>query len=403
VERLENAFRAVIGRHEGFRTGFGWAGGDPVQSVHPEVAFELERAGPAPFDPRELGDFVRPFDLARPPLLRGRLHTVGPARHVLLVDSHHLVFDAVSWPVFLADLRRAYDGQELRPLSPAAKEYAAWQRDLATPHMARLGRYWEELLTPDPASKGTAVPTHPGLALGEEEVRSVRRALEGSTAASIRRFCRQHVLTPSMVYLAAYTLALQDLGGRSEAVVGFPVDVRADAGLSSVIGPLVNTVLVRAAATGSAGRPCTVREYLERIRSQVTSAIEHSHYPYDAMIEAAAARRNVREDPVVDGFFNYTGIDAPQAPDDLFAPVARESAALPLLPCLSSRYAATLIVAEEPGLVRLEVERDSTQISEQTCRRLVDTVTSLVTELIADVDRPLGRLSNGLAAVTGCG
>ncbi|TMR90119.1 non-ribosomal peptide synthetase [Nonomuraea basaltis] len=398
MERLENAFRAVIDRHEGFRTRFEWGDGDPIQAVRPKVAFELERAGPGPFHPGELGDFVRPFDLARPPLLRGRLHTVGPDQHVLLIDTHHLVFDAVSWPVFLADLRKAYDGKDLEPLVPAAKEYALWQRDLAAPHMARLGRYWDELLAPAPMSDGTTVPIHPSLELGAGDVRSVRRALDADLVASVRRFCRENALTPSMFYMAAYTLALQDLGGRAEAVIGFPVDVRADAGLSSVIGPLVNTVLIRTAAGGAH----TVRHYMERIRSQVTSALEHSHYPYDAMIEHAAARRNVREEPVVDGFFNYTGIGARQASDGLFVPVAPGTAAvLPLLPCLSSRYAATLIVVEEPGQARIEVERDSTQIDEQTCRHLVDKVASLITGLIDDVDRPLGRLSAGLAVVTG--
>ncbi|MEV0382606.1 amino acid adenylation domain-containing protein [Nonomuraea sp. NPDC050643] len=397
AERLEDAFRAVIDRHEGFRTGFGWGDGDPIQAVRPKVAFELERTGPGPFDPDELGDFVRPFDLARPPLLRGRLHTVGRDRHVLLVDTHHLVFDAVSWPVFLADLRRAYDGDDLPPLVPAAKEYALWQRDLAAPYMARLGRHWDELLAPAPVSDGTAVPIHPALELGAGDVRSVRRALDAGTVASVRRYCRENALTPSMFYLAAYTLALKDIGGRAEAVVGFPVDVRADAGLSSVIGPLVNTVLIRTATDGAP----TVRDHLERIRSQVTSAVEHGHYPYDAMIERAATRRNVREEPVVDGFFNYTSIDARRTSDDLFVPMAPGTAVLPLLPCLSSRYAATLIVVEEPGRVWIEVERDSTQIDERTCRHLVDTVTSLITALIDDADRPLGRLSAGLAVVTG--
>ncbi|WP_164824375.1 condensation domain-containing protein, partial [Paenibacillus elgii] len=41
-ERLEEAFRKLIQRHETLRTSFDVVNGEPQQKVHPEVAFKVE-------------------------------------------------------------------------------------------------------------------------------------------------------------------------------------------------------------------------------------------------------------------------------------------------------------------------------------------------------------------------
>ena len=76
----------------------------------------------------------RPFDLARGPLLRVTLLTLGPEEHLLLLTMHHIVSDAWSMPLFVQEavaLYRAFVAGAASPLPELAVQYADfayWQR-----------------------------------------------------------------------------------------------------------------------------------------------------------------------------------------------------------------------------------------------------------------------------------
>ncbi|GGW45917.1 non-ribosomal peptide synthetase [Streptomyces lucensis JCM 4490] len=87
-------------------------------------------------EPQEVADALGAgFDLARGPLLRAALCRPGNGgRPVLLLAAHHLVVDAVSWQVLLADLdtaHRALRAGERPCLGPKSTSFHTWARRLA--------------------------------------------------------------------------------------------------------------------------------------------------------------------------------------------------------------------------------------------------------------------------------
>ncbi|MFJ3493764.1 condensation domain-containing protein [Streptomyces sp. NPDC086091] len=111
---LREAFAEVTHRHDALRLRLD---GDPDRMdgvVHP---LQSLRATPLPLDEAELPPTphaflvdrsTRPFPVTEH-LGRARLLRAAPDHHVLLTSFHHLVFDAASHGVFLADLAHAYD------------------------------------------------------------------------------------------------------------------------------------------------------------------------------------------------------------------------------------------------------------------------------------------------------
>jgi len=96
AERLDQALREVVARHEILRTTFALPSGTtiPVQLVARDLALRIERRDLSALDERERRTMAaasaaelrhRPFDLERGPLLRLCLVGLGPARHRLLV------------------------------------------------------------------------------------------------------------------------------------------------------------------------------------------------------------------------------------------------------------------------------------------------------------------------------
>src|SRR5205823_14764059 len=76
------------------------------------------------------------FDLARPPLLRLVAARLDEADTVVLLAFHHVVLDAWSVGVFLAEIGEAYRARRkgrapaLPPLVVQYADYAIWQRRL---------------------------------------------------------------------------------------------------------------------------------------------------------------------------------------------------------------------------------------------------------------------------------
>ncbi|MDP1513423.1 amino acid adenylation domain-containing protein, partial [Paenibacillus ottowii] len=124
ADRLEEAFRQLVARHETLRTTFEMVDGEVVQRVYDQVEFAVERLQAHESEAEAyIESFVRSFDLQQAPLLRVRLVQTGPERHLLMYDMHHMISDGVSSNNIVQELGQLYEGQALEPLSIQYKDY----------------------------------------------------------------------------------------------------------------------------------------------------------------------------------------------------------------------------------------------------------------------------------------
>ncbi len=132
----------VLARHEALRSIFVAPEGTPWVELLPEgaglpvVEHDLRDRPDADAALLELcrEEARTPFDLARGPLIRGRLIRLSDQEQVLLLTQHHIVSDGWSLGVLareLSQLYRAFVAGEDDPLPPLAiqyPDYAVWQR-----------------------------------------------------------------------------------------------------------------------------------------------------------------------------------------------------------------------------------------------------------------------------------
>jgi amino acid adenylation domain-containing protein/non-ribosomal peptide synthase protein (TIGR01720 family) len=150
--RMARAVARLVEHHDQLRasfirTGAGWRqeillpGGEV-----PFILFDLSALPEPETAMRAAADAVQAsFRLDRGPLLRAALFDLGPGRpERLLLAAHHLVMDAVSWPVLLADLRAAYDGLALPPKTTSFRRWAERLREYArTAELRQELDYWK--------------------------------------------------------------------------------------------------------------------------------------------------------------------------------------------------------------------------------------------------------------------
>ncbi|MFE7623236.1 amino acid adenylation domain-containing protein [Streptomyces sp. NPDC057509] len=279
-DRMARAARELLRRHPALRVHLATAGDDVVQVIPAEVTLDWRQDDN--FAEAARADLERPFDPARPPLIRFLLSRVGPAEHKLVITNHHALLDGWSMPIVGRTLLALYaelGGGPAAPVSPPLSEYFRWLagRD----EEASLTAWRRALAGVDdatrlaPASTGTGVERP-----GRETV-----ALDREFSDRLRSFAREQGVTLTTVLQTAWGLLLGRLTGRRDVVFGCPVSGRPAEvdGVESMIGQLGTTVPVRVRYT----RDRTVRDLLAEVHAESVALGEHHHVGLPGIQRAA--------------------------------------------------------------------------------------------------------------------
>lgn len=307
VEYLQQSFNAVIARHESLRTSFPVLNDQPIQAIAAKLDFDLtivdlrylaviEQASTIEqlsveqrsiIEQQLLIDSAHRFDLARGPLLYGRLLWLTEQQYVLILNLHHAIFDGWSLAIFIEELRHCYSallaGQVL-DLAPAALQYADfsyWQREyLQGEVLAKQLAFWQNqfagrlptlaLPTDRPRPKhetgrGTALPFRVDQVLTEQ----------------LQHLAQREHATMFMLLLAAFQLVLARYSQQQEFVVGSPIANRDRVEIEHLIGFFVNMLLLRCDVQPQ----LSFREFLAQVRETTLEAYAHQDLPFEQLVE----------------------------------------------------------------------------------------------------------------------
>ncbi len=412
VAALAAAFAEIVRRHEALRTRFLERDGAPVEVVDPPpVAVPLPvvdlsgLAGPEAAArqltaretaARELTDLaaLRPFDLARGPLLRLTLLALGGGEHRLLFALHHIAGDGWSIELLLGEVRALYAAlragrpSPLPPLPVQYRDYARWQRAwLAGETLAAELASWRAALAGAP--EALELPAdRPRPPLQSHRGGEISLDLPAPEAAALDRLGRRFGATRFMVLLAGFAALLARSSGQEEVVVGTPIANRARLETERLIGFFVNTLALRVSlARGAAGEP-SGGEVLARVRAAALAAYAHQDLPFERLVDELAPRRDLARHPV---FQALLSLEPP-----LVEAGDLHGLALERLPTAgrTAKFDLTL-TARSPGRdggLRLAFEYARDLFDATTIRRLGGHLGALLAGLAADPAAPMADL-----------
>jgi amino acid adenylation domain-containing protein len=305
TEALGRAFEGVILRHEILRTRVVEVGGRAQLQVggawRPKIEIEDLSNTAAAGDYEQLAERIReaagrPLDPEGGRPLRVELFDIAAQEQVLLITIHHLFFDGGSVAILIKELdahlpRAAMCSQEV--LAPPVQYRDFVQSELALRSSAR-GKveldYWRKKLHGAPSSLALPAPAR------AEPDGAVVIPILPNLLAQLGLLQREHGVSWFMVFATAVAVILHRWSGQDDISFGCPVENRDDAGLSEVIGPCMNTVVLRSSCTAE----MTLRELMYAMRDTVLEALEHKSIPFDAVIAAVNPTRRPGASPYID-------------------------------------------------------------------------------------------------------
>jgi|GEM_PF-1553069 len=298
IKQIEKSFSKLLERHEVLRTSFSFENGKVIQKIKDSVDFKIEVGKLDKSIDSSIADFVRSFDLEKAPLIRVMLLSKSSNENYLLIDMHHIVSDGVSTGLIIRDFIKIYHGQPLTPLRLQYKDFSVWQEEwLLSSKAVEDQEFWIENL-----SDGIApleLPTdYPRVNNRTFKGKQLSFQLDEDLSRKIHRFCKSEDVTLYMFFLASLNIVLHKYTGQEDIAIGSPVTGRSHEDIQEIVGMFVNTLVMR----NMVDRSSEFGGFLDKLRSNTLSALEHQAYPFEKLIEEINVPRDESRNPLFDVF-----------------------------------------------------------------------------------------------------
>jgi len=280
-EQLETAVRKVVAAHPYILCHFvEGENGDIIQK--PMNGYELPipniRCTAGEFE-RQKKDFVRPFNPAEGPLLRFESVTVQDDTLYLLMDMHHLISDGASVDLFMNQLCRALDGEEIE------KETYSYYDFVAEEHISpkteeffndRMSRVEDSSqLIPDVFEKN--LPHTEGSVSAPSDF------------AAVQAWASRNGVTPAAVYLSAAYLCISRYLCEDNVNLCTISNGRSDLRLADTMGMFVNTLVLQSYVDNR----MSCLDFVRTCAQDFTATIENENYPFAKIAAGYGYRPNI--------------------------------------------------------------------------------------------------------------
>lgn len=300
ISRLEKAFNQLISRHETLRTYFEIIDDKIIQKIKDTIDINIQYLSTSKGNiDRTIDNFIKLFDISKPPILRVGLLSISNDEHIIIIDTHHILIDGVSIKIILEDLFNLYEGTELPKLEFQYKDYAVWENTFQQSEtMKKQEDYWlnkfstkvDDLIIPyDFPSSNSA------LYIGEK----ICFDISTDFFSKINEFKQKTGTTLYMVLLSAYKILLAKCTGKKDIVIGSPIAGRTHPCFNNVVGVFINTLALRSYVDYSK----TLRNFTEEVKIIALEAYENQNYPFEQLVEKLNIDRNVSKNPLFNTMF----------------------------------------------------------------------------------------------------
>ena len=308
-ERFEETIKAMIKRHEVFRTSFEIVESEPVQRIHQEVEFSISYFECTCDDEARavIRNFVRPFDLGQAPLISVGLVRVSSTRHILICDMHHIITDGTSIGVIMYEFVKLYEGIQLPELKIQYKDFAVWQNNfLNTNLVLKQKEYWMNIFSSEVPVLN--IPTdYPRPAIRSFEGDSFTFVSDAELTRNLNQLALETGTTLFMVFLSVYNIVLHKYSGQEDIIVGTGVAGRTHEDLNNIVGMFVNMLAMRNYPKDD----ITFREFLQDVRSRALEAYENQDYQFEELVENIRIKKDLSRNPLFDTVFAWQNMDIP--------------------------------------------------------------------------------------------
>lgn len=391
VDALAGAVHDVLSAHESLRLSVRMTAQGPQGRVLPVSGYKVR----ADLEPRGCDSWAQcreqmaelaalPIDLAEGPVRTALLF--DGSSHLLLLCVHHIACDGESVETIVRQLVSRCVARTAQN-APRDISHGAEPMPMAVQYSDVAGRQEAEL-----AASAAGMLRRRAVAL--EDVRplealSPRDGFDHKGAVTevafesdaLTRAAARTAVTPNAVMVALWQLAVYRWTGQDGFAVGLPVSLRTREDQHEVVGPLLNSIAVKAhfPATGS------LTDHVRHTQRLLAEAYEDSSLPFEQLAREVAPERDTAAMPLFQTLVAWEGNRGEVSiGDTVFRAEEPDSR--------TTQFPLVLEVYEEGERIRTQVRYSTTLVGDAAARFLARSVGALLRVLDEDPQRPLPDL-----------
>ncbi len=215
-------------------------------------------------------EFVRPFDLQKPPLYR--FEVVKTESGVkLLMDVHHLVFDGSSADLLIHQIISVLENSAVDKENYTYFDFVSdQQKDADSDTFKATQQFFAEKL--QNCEGASEIPA--------DLPKTDQQGFIGEAVCSTNHekaavFCRQQEITPAHLFLAATSYVVSRYTNNREVYLNTISSGRSNLKIADTVGMFVNTL-----ALGLSIDDVSVGEYLKQVGETFDETLHHENYPF---------------------------------------------------------------------------------------------------------------------------
>jgi acyl transferase domain-containing protein/acyl carrier protein len=311
-EKLAEAFKQLIARHDCLRSSFHLNESEPVQIFHPRVDFTMDYYplchSSQPSSAAEqhqavrhvIEQFIRPFDFSRAPLMRACLVQLpapadagDDAPLLLVIDMHHIITDGISTEILKQDFVAFYRDESLPALNLRYKDFVQWQAgERRQAVLARQKTFWLNQFEGKLPLLNLPVD-YPRRFIDHSQGQFISKEIPPQTLKGLYNIVASEKTTPFTLMLSAYYVLLSKLSGQQDIIVGTAVSGRNHADLMKIVGLFMNTLALRNFPSGEK----TFRRFLREVMTNTLKAFDNQDVGFDGLVDDLVSRGSLTRDP----------------------------------------------------------------------------------------------------------
>lgn len=288
VLRLQEALVAVVNAHPSLKASLVMREGDIMQRRQDDKMVTVT-VTTLDFEPTSefFQNRVRPFDLFNDNLYRLELYQT-PQCVYLFKDIHHIIFDGASNFIFMNELKKAYEGQEMK-----AEEFTLFDRSLYENEYMQSEafkvseKYFDDLLA------DVEVAVYPHSSHPESHTNKSNRVATILDASPIDQFCSEYGLTQNSFFLTVLMQTLHRVTREENIAVATIDNGRNTSDMLDIMGMFVKTIPVVSKMDNEKGTTMNFVAAVEKMQKQFIETISHELYPYTQIVERYGIRPEI--------------------------------------------------------------------------------------------------------------
>ncbi|WP_010099284.1 non-ribosomal peptide synthetase [Ornithinibacillus scapharcae] len=385
IEALKKSFEQIVNRHQILRMRVKQTE-DSIEQVitksEPTIQFLSLRGISGEEQQEILSEYCRkeanyPYRLEQENLIRMSIIELSESSYSVLFSRHHILSDGWSASILLSELERFYNmysqNGEINPeqsqeeLTIQYHDYALWQEKLLTSENLEKGlEYWKEKLEGDLPMLSIGGITQEGTGVGSEYNFKIPNILTDK----LRKLAEEQKVSLYSVWLAIYKIVISKYTQETDLAVGTPIAGRNIRETRNVIGPFINTVVIRTKAEQN----LSVIEYLQQVHETTIQALENQDVPFEKVVEVLNPNRDVRANPF------YQLLFVMQEPPTQFS-LPGIKVEYELIPTEVARFPLTLSIIEGEEMIGRVLYRTSI-LSEYEVQSFVQRLLQVADEIV---------------------